>query len=473
MSYPNIPFRDRLVEHKNWSVHNNIKKLYLNSEIADVHFVFGNERIPAHKNMLALGSLVFKIMFFGSLPEKGDVKIVDASSEVFKEFLQFFYLDTVHLKIKNLVDLMRLCRKYEMDMGLKICEDEFIKSISIDSACWSYSMAFSLERENLVTLCEQFIEDNASAVLTSDEFLACEPELMAEIFRLVSDACSAGEFVDACMKWATSECEENEFEENSKNLRDQLEHLFDQIPFDKLTIEQLNKFIGKYKGFFTLEELEIVTENVLTNELQRKKWEKWQTYTIFRRLPVVDDFRNKYFEIKNQQSYATYMSITNKKLLLTDIYITLFRTNQCTEKIRGKFWWSKSNAKGVREYTSKETRFIIPIAADEFRFTLSHPVTINADDNYALAMMITSNCCGNCMFSVAHHKQIQLSDQVQLKFDCFDNNQFIDFISNITFKIPEDDSFDVNFANFSRGQLKGQLNRLIPKIAFPQLRVIP
>lgn len=77
------------------------RKLYLESKNADVYFVFESngttERIPAHKILLASGSEVFEAMFFGSLKEEGEIKIVDASCAAFKQFLRLFYFNHMEL----------------------------------------------------------------------------------------------------------------------------------------------------------------------------------------------------------------------------------------------------------------------------------------------------------------------------------------------------------------------------------------
>lgn len=61
-----------------------MEKLYLNSDLADVKFIFKHgddvQTVSANKSVLAAGSQVFHAMFFGSMPETGDVEIVDATA---------------------------------------------------------------------------------------------------------------------------------------------------------------------------------------------------------------------------------------------------------------------------------------------------------------------------------------------------------------------------------------------------------
>lgn len=62
------------------------KKLYLDQLTAHVKFVFedSNETVPAHKNISSIDNPVFNIMFYGSLPEKGDILIAEWPPGAFK-----------------------------------------------------------------------------------------------------------------------------------------------------------------------------------------------------------------------------------------------------------------------------------------------------------------------------------------------------------------------------------------------------
>lgn len=99
------------------------RSLYLSEKAADVYLIFeSGERIPAHKPLLVAASEVFDTMFFGSMPEKGDVKMVDVSADAFKEFLQFFYFNKVPLTIQNIGHVMYLGDKYDVAECMKLCE---------------------------------------------------------------------------------------------------------------------------------------------------------------------------------------------------------------------------------------------------------------------------------------------------------------------------------------------------------------
>src|SRR3978361_326675 len=91
---------------KNSAASEVIAKMYLNEDLADVHFEFNVDddvqKVPANKSVLAALSPVFYTMFFGSMKEGSVVKIADADADSFKEFLQFFYLGEVTLSMENL-----------------------------------------------------------------------------------------------------------------------------------------------------------------------------------------------------------------------------------------------------------------------------------------------------------------------------------------------------------------------------------
>lgn len=161
-------------------VQRNCEKLYLDSRTADVQFAFRTisstaiSYVTAHKILLSADSPVFDAAFFGSLPLKGQVSIVDTTSEAFIEFLQFFYLSTVRLTAVNIFQVANLCRKYRVNDGPKLCESLIRKSITIKNICSGYETALQLKMVSIMKIFEEEIGKNASEIFKSTEFLECD-----------------------------------------------------------------------------------------------------------------------------------------------------------------------------------------------------------------------------------------------------------------------------------------------------------
>lgn len=135
----------------------------------NVHFVLknGNKnmKIPAHKELLAVSSPVFNAMFNGELKEKGDVRIVDASYEAFKEFLQFFYKNKVKLTMGNIVEVLNLVNKYDIAVGSKIVSHFLIENLTSDRILWGLHLAVKYQLKNLEDHCKTKMADDATNVL--------------------------------------------------------------------------------------------------------------------------------------------------------------------------------------------------------------------------------------------------------------------------------------------------------------------
>lgn len=81
---------DEIIE-KPYKVGNEIKKLVNNENLSDITFIVGSEQklFYCHKNILSLGSPVFKSMFYGGLKEKEDVIVIpDLEPSGFKNIIK-------------------------------------------------------------------------------------------------------------------------------------------------------------------------------------------------------------------------------------------------------------------------------------------------------------------------------------------------------------------------------------------------
>lgn len=134
----------------------------------DVKFIFkGDEdmvKIPANKAVLAASSPVFDAMFNGELQEKGDIEIVDASAEVFSDFLQLFYGHEVILSMDNIAEMLKLVDKYDVADGFPICVDFLKDHLKINDIVWGLYLAIKFRLDGLKNYCEHQILKNHQTI---------------------------------------------------------------------------------------------------------------------------------------------------------------------------------------------------------------------------------------------------------------------------------------------------------------------
>lgn len=146
----------------------------MQSKTPDVQFIFNGEndevKVPAHKELLAVSSPVFNAMFNGELKEKGDVAIVDASADGFKEFLQFFYKKKVELTMDNIEDVLNLTHKYDVTKCFAIAIEFMKEHLTSDKMLWGLQLAIKFQSNELKTFCKEQIANNIDTVLNSFEY---------------------------------------------------------------------------------------------------------------------------------------------------------------------------------------------------------------------------------------------------------------------------------------------------------------
>lgn len=254
---------------------------YLNRRNCDVFFVFHAngriyEKVPAHKSILAVISTVFDDLFYGATAVRGDiVNVCDTTADVFKEFLQFFYLSTVQLTAKNFFNVMQLVAKYGIEnCVLDACSELCEITITLDNICWGYELAILFEHIELQEFCKKFISENAQKIFQSASFLHCESNVLRSIVELDSLECDELTVFDGCLAWAQNACHRerrHNDDTEGQHLRQQLGDIFYEIRFGYMNVEDFYKRYCLYKGLFSLDEFEdIISMIALKGKYQSK-----------------------------------------------------------------------------------------------------------------------------------------------------------------------------------------------------------
>lgn len=325
-----------------------ISELYLNSDIGDVHFEFliETEQVPAHKFILAIGSPVFRAMFFGPMKKEDEVvKIneINVSVSAFKEFLQFFYLPEVALTMENIETVSRLADEYGMIDCLGICSTFFESQWTDENLIWAYQLSITSNNKQLKRFCERQIEvfpnDDFKSICLVD-MLDCDQDTVKNILQLESLPCSEMDLLNASIAWAKSRCIENELDENdSVNLKKQLGDCLRSIRFGAMRKEEINLILSneQYNCLFTSDELTnlICMKNVRIRESMlfeykprsppALEWKKEKALTCKFR-SVRGPFSGTREKIQCQES--TWFSANDRVLLGEVGFIMFFRKDE-------------------------------------------------------------------------------------------------------------------------------------------------
>ncbi|XP_055311615.1 BTB/POZ domain-containing protein 6-A-like [Sitodiplosis mosellana] len=244
-----------------------MKSLCLNSDKADIFFVIHEngqqERISAHKCILACGSPVFNTVFYGDQPkQETEIPITDSSAAAFKLFMQFFYLDTVCLSYDNAIEVLQLAQKFQVIECFETYARFMQRHLKIDNVCSAFAVAntFSQQMTNFLQVCREYIANNLQAVLETDNFRCCPTEILKEILEIAREKnYNRIKIFSAAMNWSSHACEKKNInKELSKNLRHQLGDVFNLIAFDQMTLDEFAQCLTKRSNLFESVELEKV-----------------------------------------------------------------------------------------------------------------------------------------------------------------------------------------------------------------------
>ncbi|XP_055303439.1 BTB/POZ domain-containing protein 3-like isoform X2 [Sitodiplosis mosellana] len=237
---------------------NQLADLYLDDITADINFVCGfddcesPESVPAHKSILSTCSTVLKTMFFGSLPETGDVRLRDVTADGFKKFLQFFYLDEMDVSMEDVAEIAYLAKKYDVDECFKICIQFIMQVAALDDLCDAFELALQMDIPELKAHCEWQITENLTFFLNTEEFPNCSTDVLRSIL-MNNETIHGKELFIGCLNWARNAWERRHVGKKATlhDIRSQLGEHFDLIEYGSMPNPTITSLLTEYFEFFT------------------------------------------------------------------------------------------------------------------------------------------------------------------------------------------------------------------------------
>lgn len=221
----------------------------ISSEEADCSFKCDDKEIIAHRKLLAACSSVFTIMFNVSWGSHANpIRIVDATYDNFATFIDFFYKGEIKLNAENVMSILCLAHKYDVQELTSTCSTFACDQICVENVVEYFELAIRLNQEYLRFDCIEFITENTEAVLKSEKFLQCGMDALKGILQIDELSCKETVVFDSCIEWAKNKCRIKNLDElQEANLRDQLTDCIHLIRFKEMESEEFAEryeFIG-------------------------------------------------------------------------------------------------------------------------------------------------------------------------------------------------------------------------------------
>lgn len=412
------------------------KKLFMDEKTADVYFVFNSNtdkriRVAAHKNILAKGSSVFESMFYGGITEEGDVEIVDASVDGFKEFLQFFYVNKVELTMENIAEVLNLANKYNVNECLNVCDKMLEENATLQNLCNGLQLATTFERNELKKSFLQKVSQQPKDVLASMGFYNCSHDVLKLLLTSVDWKCDTKEVFDACMVWAKQTCEKDKMDASMENRRKQLGECLHLIQFDLMSQQQIAQCILNYRGLFDKEELEDIIALTMSDTAIEIKTFKGLTQTSGKAWS--DDSALTCSRIHNPSLNKNYVNQlesisfqTSKKVLfgaIAALQIQKSDPNYFSNKISGIVLIFETTSNENSEKSVLLLKQQINVTSGDATdlpsyIKLSKPIVIVPYKLYEIRMIFHSLWKHQTFHTNFYYKQeVQLDDDIQITFE--------------------------------------------------------
>lgn len=211
--------------------------------LSDVHFIVGKgaqqQRMPAHKFVLSVGSAVFDAMFNGAMATTSDeIELPDVEPAAFLALLRFLYSDEVQIGPETVMMTLYTAKKYAVPALEKACVDFLKSNLSSDNAFMLLTQARLFDEPQLAALCLETIDKYTSEALAAEGFTDIDHETLCAVLERDTLRIREAKLFNAVVRWAEQESIRQNLTVNAENLRLLLGRALHLIRFPIMTVEE-------------------------------------------------------------------------------------------------------------------------------------------------------------------------------------------------------------------------------------------
>ncbi len=225
------------------TVKERISFLFNSSLLSDVTFIVGRDtqqqRIPAHRFVLSVGSAVFDAMFNSTLATSDEeIPLPDVEPASFLALLKFLYSDEVQIDPETVMTTLYTAKKYAVPALEKHCVDFLKKHLCADNAFMLLTQARLFDEPQLAALCLETIDKNTPEALGAEGFTDIDINTLSAVLDRDSLRIKEARLFTAVLKWAEAECVRQGLQLSPENKRAVLGRVLGQIRFPLMTVEE-------------------------------------------------------------------------------------------------------------------------------------------------------------------------------------------------------------------------------------------
>ncbi|XP_037935016.1 BTB/POZ domain-containing protein 9 [Teleopsis dalmanni] len=186
-----------------------MSQLCMNDDYSDVTFIVENEKIPAHRVILAARTEYFRAMLYGGLSESSqseiELKIPLAAFKVLLKYIYSGHMPLSQMDEETILDILGLANQYGFTELEYAISDFLRRHLSLFNACAILDAARLYNLDKLTEVVLQFMDRNAEEIIKCESFKSLSKEALQEM--LVRDSFFVPEvnIFQAVSKW----CEHN------------------------------------------------------------------------------------------------------------------------------------------------------------------------------------------------------------------------------------------------------------------------
>ncbi|KAG5671238.1 hypothetical protein PVAND_001447 [Polypedilum vanderplanki] len=169
-----------------------MNKKYFNSySFSDIQIVSSDGKVfPAHRNILAGRSSVFKAMLLTDMIEKklNKIEVEDIDSETMLELLRFIYTEEAQNLCGVAHKLIYAAEKYDLPDLKLICVSYMTNMISQENIFETFGTAIRFNEEKLLDECMDFVDWYFGKLQYRNEWKKFDIDLMLKIMTYIKDS---------------------------------------------------------------------------------------------------------------------------------------------------------------------------------------------------------------------------------------------------------------------------------------------